>query len=238
MEGGVRGEGGLSSGIMTHAHAAAVLGADGTTGLWDSIAGMDSRDLVRRYRYSVGHFDDRVFELSEEQLDTAFAPEAGVGRWPVRVLLGHLADAELVNAHRIRRAVAEPGAVLGLWDENAFIDAGLYHSPGGGGASLNGAPAPIGAFVGAIWTMRQWVGEWLGKLEAGAWHRTVMHPERGELSVRDLVVGNVWHLENHAYWLNLKAERFLGPRPSGCGPTGCGASGCACKPGAAEGAGG
>jgi len=215
--------------MTQHSASAPIVGFDGSTALWTSIAAMDSRELVRRYRYSVGHFDERVFELSDEQLDTAFTPEAGVGRWPARVLLGHLADAELVYAHRIRRAVAEPGAMLALWDEHAFIDAGLYAGAGEGNA-LNGAPPPIGAFVGAIWTMRQWVGEWLGKLDDGAWSRTVMHPERGELSVRDMAISNTWHLENHAYWLNAKIERFLGPRPGGCGPQGCGSTGCACKP--------
>ena len=71
-------------------------------------------------------FDSRIFELSDEQMDMAFLPDAGVGRWPVRVLVGHLADAELAFIHRMRRAVAEENPVLAVWDENAFIDAGLY----------------------------------------------------------------------------------------------------------------
>jgi hypothetical protein len=204
-----------------------LIGRDGTTGLWDQIAAMPRAELVRRYRFSVGHFDERVFDLADEQLDQAFLPEAGVGRWPVRVLLGHLADAEVVYVHRLRRAVAEPGAVLALWDEDAFIDSGLYAAAGEGPTT---APAPIGAFVASMYTLRQWTGEWLGSLSDEAWSRSVLHPEAGELSVHALAVRNVWHLEHHAAFLNAKVEKFLGPKPAAeggcCGGTGgCGSGG-------------
>ena len=39
-----------------------------------------------------------------------------VGRWPIRVLLGHLADAELVFVHRMRRAVGEAARFVGFSD--------------------------------------------------------------------------------------------------------------------------
>ena len=82
--------------------------------------------LLVRYLRGVGNFDERVYDLTDEQADTAFLPDAGVGRWPVRVLLGHLADAELVYTYRVRRTIAEDAPVLALWDENAFVDGGIY----------------------------------------------------------------------------------------------------------------
>lgn len=226
---------------LTTSIADALLGRDGTPEHARQIAAMPAGELVRRYRFSVGAFDHRLFDLSDEQLDQAWLEEVGVGRWPVRTLLGHLADAEVVFTHRLRRAVAEPGSVLSEWDELAFVDAGIYearsadHNPGVD--VPNTVAPPVGAFVGAIYTQRQWVGEWLGNLTDRAWDRRVLHPQRGELSVRDLAVVNTWHLEHHAWFLNAKIEKFLGPRPEpeACEthagkPGGCGA-GCACASG-------
>src|SRR5690349_5193302 len=92
----------------------------------EEFAAMSGEDLIARYRRGLESFDPRIFELSDEQMDAAFLPDAGVGLWPVRVLVGHVADAELSFAHRMRRAVAEDSPVLAAWDENAFIDSGLY----------------------------------------------------------------------------------------------------------------
>lgn len=206
------------------------MGHDGTTGLWDELMGLDHGAAVRRYRASVGCFDDRVFELDDGQLDQAWMPEAGVGRWAIRALLGHLADAEVVLSHRIRRAVAEPGSVVQEWDEIAWLDAGMYAPPGAAppGKGINSAPPPIGAFVAAVYTMRQWVGEWLGSLHEGAWGLSVLHPTRGALSVRALVAYNTYHVEHHGWYLNAKVTKLLGPREA-CEPTDCANPACACR---------
>lgn len=209
--------------------AAGPVGADGTTALYDQIAAMEIPELVRRYRASVAVVDPRVFALSDEQLDQAFLPEAGCGRWPVRVLLGHLADAETVLTHRIRRAIAQPGAAIEYWDEDAFIDAGMY--AGGGERDPASVPPPVGAFVGTVYTIRQWMGEWLASLRPEAWTRSVLHPDTGPMSVRDIVDYQTWHLEHHAGFLAAKVTRFLGEMPAGgCAPGGCGHAGCACVP--------
>ncbi|MEZ6234648.1 MAG: DinB family protein [Phycisphaerales bacterium] len=179
--------------------------------------------LLRRAAVGVEHFDQRLFSLEDEQLDAAFLPDAGVGRWPVRVLLGHLADAELVFVHRFRRIVAEERPLLGLWDENAFVDSGVYE----GKQRRPGAPLPnVGGFVATIYTLRAWTCEWLAGLEAQQFARKAMHPERGTVSLREFVELNTWHLEHHAWFLNAKVERFLGPAPV-VGIGACGA-GCGC----------
>lgn len=159
--------------------------------------------MVDRYAVGVENFDRRVFELNDGELDTAFLPDAGVGRWPARVLLGHLADAELAQVHRIRRTVAEEHPVLATWDENAFIDAGLYGRPG------SGADYPAGAFVAVIHTLRKWAAQWLRTLPEEAWERKALHPERGELTVRLMTAHITWHLEHHAWYLNRKVDLLL-----------------------------
>lgn len=175
--------------------------------------------LIVRYLRGVENFDPRVFDLSDEQTDAAFSADAGVGEWPVRVLMGHLADSELVFTHRIRRVIAEDNPVLTVWDHDAFLDSGLY------GPELR---PPVAGFVAAIHTMRRWTAELLMSLTPEQWERRAMHPERGELTLLQIVEGVTKHLEHHNRFLQGKIDSMLGEReaaPAG----GCGSGCCCCK---------
>lgn len=67
------------------------------------------------------------FELDEEKLGKSYAP----GKWTVRELLHHIADAEMVLAERIKRGIAKPGQVVWGFDQDAWC------------ASLDYARSPI-----------------------------------------------------------------------------------------------
>ncbi|MCW5765391.1 MAG: DinB family protein [Phycisphaeraceae bacterium] len=170
-----------------------------------SLAAIPDAALIDRFRIGLENFDPRTVRLTDEQLDTAFLPDAGVGRWPCRVLLGHLADAELAFVHRMRRIIGEDGPVFSTWDENTFIDHGLYGTP------TTGARHPVGAFLAAIHTLRQWTGPWLATLTPEQFQRTGLHPQNGAQSLRAILEYDTWHLEHHAWYLNRKVARLLGP---------------------------
>jgi hypothetical protein len=169
--------------------------------------------LVMRYRRGIEAFDRRVFQLTEEQIDQAFLPDANVGRWPVRVLIGHVADAEVAAVHRMRRIVGEESPTVSLWDEDAFVDANLYQN-----APKQYAPTPeadharvmhaLGGSMAVIHTLRQWTGNWLMSLDESAWGRAMMHPQRGPVTLRQYLAMNVWHLEHHAAFLKKKLDRM------------------------------
>jgi len=63
------------------------------------------------------------FALSESDLSRTYAP----GKWPVRFILHHLADAETVLYDRIRRILSEPRQVLWVFDPDAWAT-GLDYS--------------------------------------------------------------------------------------------------------------
>lgn len=194
----------------------------------DELLTLPTPKLIQRFRRGIEAFDRRVFELSEEQIDRAFLPDANVGRWPIRVLVGHVADADLAAIHRMRRAVAEDHPVFAEWDENAFVDAGLY---GNGEKTYAGNPDAdharvmnaLGGYLATIHTLRQWTGQWLATLTDAQLERTGMHPTRGPLSVRRILAMYVWHLEHHAGYLARKLDLMLGParaehaHAGGCG---------------------
>ena len=167
--------------------------------------------------------------LDDAQLDMAFLADAGVGTWPARVLLGHVADCELVFSHRMRRTAAEDNPVLGVFDEDAFVDQNLYGLQRGEGERGPEFASP-GASIAVTHVIRQWTGDWLRSLEPGTWERLALHPEAGPESLKKLAAKAVWHLEHHARFLTLKLDRMLGPiaREGCCGGGGKSGS-CGCK---------
>lgn len=191
----------------------------------ETIAAMGTHALTARMRVGVEHFDPRIFEIEQDELNQAWLPESGVGRWPIRVLLGHLADTEMLYASRIRQIIAEDHPTLALFDEHAYIDSGIY----GCTESSNITP-PIGGDVALIHTTRSWLVALLMQLDDAQWVRTGMHPERGPVSVRDIANGACWHLEHHAAYLNAKVYKLLGPmpEPEACSPGGCAKPNCGC----------
>lgn len=204
----------------------------------EQLEGLQTLQLIARFRRGIENFDRRVFDLTEKELDTAFLPEAGVGLWPVRVLVGHIADADLAAIHRMRRAVAEDHPLLAEWDENAFVDMNLYGNQHEGYAEDAEADRArvmqsLGGHMAVIHTLRQWTGQWLLTLTDAQLSRTAMHPTRGELSVRKILAMYTWHLEHHAEFLRKKLDKLVGPagraapavkKAGSCG-SGCGCAG-------------
>jgi hypothetical protein len=195
----------------------------------ERVAALPRETLLPRYRRGVENFDRRLFSLSPEQYEQAFLPDAGVGRWPVRVLLGHIADAEIVYTHRMRRTVAEDNPVLAVWDPDAFVDGNLYGLGVAGDRGWGAHTTSMGGFLAVVHTLRLWTSDWLATLVPEQWQRQALHPERGPLTVHQMVGMATWHLEHHARFLKAKLDRFFGagktPVPEGtresCGP-GCG----------------
>ena len=64
----------------------------------------------------------RHFSLGETELARTRAP----GKWNVRFLLHHLADAELALAERLRRIISEPGFVIWFWNQDLWAAAQDY----------------------------------------------------------------------------------------------------------------
>lgn len=75
-------------------------------------------DLIRTRDATLHYFD-----LPESRMQARYAP----GKWTVRQLLCHLADAESVLYDRIRRGISEPKQVVWAFDQDAWA-AGLDYA--------------------------------------------------------------------------------------------------------------
>ena len=58
----------------------------------------------------------RYFDLTDEDLNRSYAP----GKWSIRFIMHHLADAEAVLSERIRRTISEPRPVLWAFDQDRW----------------------------------------------------------------------------------------------------------------------
>lgn len=213
----------------------------------DQLVTLPTMTLIARYRRGIECIDRRAFDLNERQIDQAYLPEVNVGRWPIRVLVGHVADAEIAYVHRMRRTVAEERPLLNAWDEQAFVDSNMYGNSHEGYADNAEADEArvmhaLGGYLAVVHTLRQWTGQWLMTLDESAYDRVAMHSEVGEITLRRMLAYATWHLEHHAAFLTRKLDRLVpmpitridegmaqtaagNAKPSGGG---CG-SGCGCR---------
>jgi len=130
------------------------------------------------------------FEMTEEQLARRYGP----GKWPIRFILHHLADAETVLFDRIRRVVSEPRQVLWAFDQDAWAK-GLDYSRMPLGLSKQ---IYTSVRAGVIYQARLHY-ERSGRLE-------FVHSETGVRTLKDEFDKVAWHNEHHLEQIELALQ--------------------------------
>lgn len=64
------------------------------------------------------------YDLSSDELTKSYAP----GKWTIKKILVHLADAEAMLHERIKRVIAEPRQVIWAFDQDRFCNNLEYES--------------------------------------------------------------------------------------------------------------
>jgi hypothetical protein len=127
-----------------------------------------------------------------EEEDFVAAP----GKWSVRQIVAHLADAELVGAHRFRQVIAEDNPTLIGYDQDKWT------------ANLD---YPRRKPKTSLETFRRIRGEnyeLLKGLPEEAFERAGNHTERGRETLRQLLEGYAGHAESHARQLQEIREEY------------------------------
>jgi hypothetical protein len=127
------------------------------------------------------------FDLSDEQLSRTYAP----GKWPVRFILHHLADAETVLFDRICRVLSEPRQVLWAFNQDGWAE----------GRDYSQLPLDLSRQIydavraGIIYEAR------LHYDSEG--HREFIHNETGLRTLKDEFDKVAWHNEHHLEQIEL-----------------------------------
>ncbi|WP_247233470.1 DinB family protein [Telluribacter sp. SYSU D00476] len=122
-----------------------------------------------------------LFDLPEEDLVRSYAP----GKWNVRQLLNHLADAETVLYERVRRVIAEPKPVVWAFDQDRWSQ------------HLDYATFPLAVNKSIYASVRE------GVIHLAKYHydtsasKTFVHSETGLRTLKDEFEKIAWHNAHH-----------------------------------------
>jgi len=152
----------------------------------------DLPTLLERFRRGPELVASALAGLSGAEEDFATAP----GKWSIRQIAAHLADSELVGAHRLRQVIAEDNPTLIAFDQDAWTKNLDY--------SRRKAEQSLETFR----RIRTENYELLKAVPDAAWERTGNHTENGPMTLRRLLEGYAGHAESHARQLQQIRDAF------------------------------
>jgi hypothetical protein len=129
--------------------------------------------------------------IGDARVSTPPAP----GKWSAAEILCHLADCELVFGFRLRQTLAEDGPTIQPFDQDKWA------------APYRGVSA--GEALGAFKAMRGWNLRLIGDALPAAAGRTMIHPERGEMTFQTVVQTMAGHDLNHLGQLRRIAHQAV-----------------------------
>lgn len=118
-------------------------------------------------------------QLGAEGLERSLEP----GKWPAKTILIHLADCEIAFGFRMRQAIAENPYHVQTFDQDKW-------------AVPYGSYSPHQAQE-VFTSIRGWNLAFLKTLSTSDLERKVLHPERGEISLRTILETIAGHDKNH-----------------------------------------
>ena len=139
-------------------------------------------ELLERFRRGPELVAAAVTGAAGAELDYIPAP----GKWSVRQILCHMADAEIVGAARFRRLIAEDNPTLVAYDQDAWA------------RNLDYGRRRIAQALETFRQMRAENYELLKSLPEEAFERQGTHSVRGRVSLLDMLRVYARHAEQHA----------------------------------------
>ncbi len=152
----------------------------------------DLSALLERYRRGPEVLAMVLTGVFGEEEDFVTAP----GKWSIRQIVAHLADAELVGAHRFRQLVAEDVPTLIAYDQDKWTD------------NLDYARRKPKQSLDTFRRLRAENYELLKDLPEAAFDRAGNHTERGRVTLGELLDGYAGHAESHARQLQALREEY------------------------------
>jgi hypothetical protein len=133
-----------------------------------------------------------VSGLSESQLDVPYRPEG----WTVRQVVHHVADSHMHSYIRVKFALSQDSPTIKPYPEHLWAE------------MTDGKGAPIALSLDLLEALHaRWV-MLLCALDAAQFARTLVHPERGEMTLDDLLALYDWHSRHHtAHITELRARK-------------------------------
>ena len=142
-------------------------------------------ELLERFRRGAELLAVSITGAAGSEFD--FVP--GPGKWSVRQIVAHLADAEAVGVMRFRRMLAEENPTMEAWNQEAWA------------SNLDYQRRKPSQALETFRRLRSENYELLKDLSEEAFNRAGTHTERGKITVHDLLRIYAEHAEKHAIQL-------------------------------------
>jgi hypothetical protein len=152
----------------------------------------DISDLLERFRRGPELLAMVLTGVFGEEEDFTPAPD----KWSIRQLIAHVADSELVCAHRMRQIVAEDHPILIAFDQDAWT------------RNLDYARRKPKQSLETFRRLRAENYELLKDLPEAAYARTGNHSQRGAITLRDQLELLAQHAEGHARQMQAMREEY------------------------------
>jgi hypothetical protein len=152
----------------------------------------DIAELLERFRRGPELLAVVLTGVFGEEEDFTPAP----GKWSARQIVAHLADGELVTAHRMRQVLAEENPTLIGFDQDAWA------------SNLDYARRKPKQSLETFRRLRAENVELLKGIPESAFERAGSHTERGRITLRRLVESSAEHVESHARQLQARREEY------------------------------
>lgn len=153
------------------------------------VAGMPDGDVIEHLGAQRAELEHLLAGLDDGDARYRYAP----GKWSVKEVLGHLADAERIFAYRLLRVARGDATPLAGFDENAYVPAGGFDD-----RPLVSLVAELGAIRGATLALLHGLPPGVGE-------------HRGEANGQPVTVRALaWILAGHErHHLGILRDRYL-----------------------------
>ena len=152
----------------------------------------DLPELLERYRRGPELLAVVLTGVFGEEEDFVAAP----GKWSIRQIIAHLADAEIVLAHRFRQVIAENEPTLIWFDQDAWAN------------NLDYARRKPKQSLETLRRGRAENYELLKALPESVYGRAGNHTRNGRMTLLDLVERGSTHTERHAQQIEAVREAY------------------------------
>jgi hypothetical protein len=152
----------------------------------------DRSSLLERFRRGAELLAVVLTGVFGEEEDFTTAP----GKWSIRQLVAHLADTELVAAHRFRQLLAEDNPTLVAFNQEAWA------------SNLDYARRKPKQSLETLRRLRAENYELLKEVPEPAFERYGTHTERGRVTLGQTLEGFTNHTESHARQIEAMREAY------------------------------
>ena len=149
------------------------------------------REWIESIAETPARFRAAVEGLSDEQMDTPYRD----GGWTVRQVVHHVADSHMNAYLRTKFALSEDNPTIKPYPEQIWAE------------MTDGRTAAVTTSLDLIEALHtRWV-MLLQSLTPAHFARTLLHPERGPMSLDDVLDLYSWHCRHHTAHVTARRER-------------------------------